>query len=119
MLKSNRLTALIFGTAIVALSASPLMAQDAPAPGGDTPATSVPAPASPTEPSQTLNDATSGSETQIPDQDVFGFDISGTTELTAEQVTAAKNTCNDTVNPNAVQYSANVRSFCERVLQMN
>jgi hypothetical protein len=110
MMKSNRLAAMIFGTAMIAMSASPLMAQDAPAPANAPAATTT---------TPTVSGPTSGSDSEVKDADVFGFDISGATQPTAEQLVVAKNTCNEKVNTEPTRYSGAVRTFCEQVLKMN
>lgn len=87
--------------AFVALLASPALAQsnNAPASGADS--------------------GTSGLDSvkaQIKDEDVFGFDITmGAQGLTAEQLTAAKNTCNQNVTAEPLRYSAAVKTFCTQI----
>jgi hypothetical protein len=65
------------------------------------------------------NGATSGMDpvkAQIKDEDVFGFDITqGGTNLTAEQLTAARNTCNQNVTAEPLKYSAAVKTFCTQI----
>jgi len=91
----------IAAAAFMAILASPAMAQDnsAPASGADS--------------------GTSGLDSvkaQIKDEDVFGFDISmGATGLSAEQLAAAKNTCNQNVTAEPLRYSATVKSFCTQI----
>jgi len=49
-------------------------------------------------------------------EDVFGFDITqGGTNLTAEQLTAARNTCNQNVTAEPLKYSAAVKTFCTQI----
>jgi len=65
------------------------------------------------------NGATSGMDpvkSQIKDEDVFGFDITqGATNLTPEQLTAARNTCNQNVTAEPLKYSAAVKTFCTQI----
>lgn len=65
------------------------------------------------------NGATSGMDpvkAQIKDEDVFGFDITqGATNLTPEQLTAARNTCNQNVTAEPLKYSAAVKTFCTQI----
>lgn len=88
--------------AVAALFASPVMAQstDNNTTGGQ-------------------NGATSGMDpvkAQIKDEDVFGFDITqGATNLTPEQLTAARNTCNQNVTAEPLKYSAAVKTFCTQI----
>ncbi len=88
--------------AVAALFASPVMAQstDNNTTGGQ-------------------NGATSGMDpvkSQIKDEDVFGFDITqGATNLTPEQLTAARNTCNQNVTAEPLKYSAAVKTFCTQI----
>lgn len=90
---------------VVALLSSPALAQDAPA-----------APAASGQGTQ--NGPTSGTDNQVqvPDTDVFGFDITaGGANLTPEQLTAARNTCNQNVTAEPLRYSAAVKSFCTSI----
>jgi hypothetical protein len=95
------LTYTIAAAAFVALIASPALAQtnDAPASG--------------------QSSGTSGLDpvkAQIKDEDVFGFDLSmGPQGLTPEQLTAAKNTCNQNVTAEPLRYSSAVKTFCTQI----
>jgi hypothetical protein len=88
--------------AFLALSASPALAQTS-----DNNGTGGP------------DGATSGMDpvkSQVKDEDVFGFDITtGGAGLTAEQLTAAKNTCNQKVTAEPLRYSAAVKTFCTQI----
>ncbi|BCP51672.1 hypothetical protein K32_02890 [Kaistia sp. 32K] len=98
----NSLKYTIAAAALVALFASPAIAQtsDNTGTGGQ-------------------NGATSGMDpvkAQIKDEDVFGFDITqGAVGLTPEQLTAAKNTCNQNVTAEPLRYSAAVKTFCTQI----
>lgn len=103
---SNSIGRLALGMAIIGMSVTPLLAQEAPA---TAPAATAPA-------GGLTNGPTSGSDTQVKDSDVFGFDISmGGADLTPEQRLAARNTCNEKVMTNAVNYSGAVRTFCQQL----
>lgn len=92
-------------TAFAALFASSAMAQDAPS-----------APAAPSQGAQSGQTSGTDNQVQVPDTDVFGFDITmGGANLTAEQLTAAKNTCNQNVTAEPLRYSAAVKSFCTSI----
>lgn len=102
----NSFKHILAASAVAILFASPAFAQDAPS----TPT----APAASSNPGGT----TSGtdSQVQIKDEDVFGYDITmGATNLTPEQLTAAKNTCNQNVTAEPLRYSAAVKSFCTSI----
>jgi len=90
--------------AVTALFASPVMAQSSDGTSNTTGG---------------QNGATSGMDpvkSQIKDEDVFGFDITqGGTNLTAEQLTAARNTCNQNVTAEPLKYSAAVKTFCTQI----
>lgn len=90
--------------ALVVLFASPAMAQS----------TDTPAPAA----QGTQSGQTSGTDAQVqvPDTDVFGYDITqGAANLTPEQLTAAKNTCNQNVTAEPLRYSSAVKAFCTSI----
>jgi hypothetical protein len=100
----NNLKYTIATAALVVLFASPAMAQS----------TDTPAPAAKGAQSGT----TSGTDAlvQVPDTDVFGYDITqGAANLTPEQLTAAKNTCNQNVTAEPLRYSAAVKAFCTSI----
>jgi hypothetical protein len=111
------------GLMLASLSFAPAFAQDSTAPTTTPPAVqTAPATPSPT-PTQTDNgqSAQSTSEADKPsgpiaDTDVFGYDITmGTSKLTAEQITSAKNICRDNVTIDPVRYSSNVKAFCDQL----
>jgi hypothetical protein len=55
-------------------------------------------------------------KSQIKDEDVFGFDITmGAEGLTPEQLTAARNTCNQNVTAEPLKYSSAVKTFCTQI----
>ncbi|SHE58831.1 hypothetical protein SAMN02745157_0509 [Kaistia soli DSM 19436] len=118
MIVSKYSKALTAGIVFATLSMTPAFAQDANNPAVQTP----PAVSNPT-PAQSDNGQSTESSSEadkpggpIADTDVFGFDISmGTANLTAEQMTAAKNTCRDNVTIDPVRYSSAVKSFCDQL----
>jgi hypothetical protein len=98
----NTLKYTIAIAAVAAMFASPVLAQtsDSDGTGGQ-------------------NGATSGMDnvkSQIKDEDVFGFDITmGAEGLTPEQLTAARNTCNQNVTAEPLKYSSAVKTFCTQI----
>lgn len=93
----------IAAAALLAMLATPALAQSTDNTGG----------------TSGQNSPTSGMDpvkAQIPDADVFGFDISpGGATLTPEQLTAARNTCNQNVTAEPLRYSAAVKTFCTSI----
>jgi opacity protein-like surface antigen len=88
--------------ALVLLFASPAMAQS----------TDTPAPAAQGA-AQSGQTSGTDAQAQVPDTDVFGYDITqGAANLTPEQLTAAKNTCNQNVTAEPLRYSSAVKAFC-------
>ncbi len=111
------------GLIFASFSFAPAFAQDNAAPTATPPAVqTAPAATTPT-PAQTDNGQSAESSSSadkpsgpIADSDVFGFDITmGTANLTAEQKTAAMNTCRDQVTIDPVRYSSAVKTFCEQM----
>ncbi len=109
------------GLLLASVSFVPAFAQDSNTPTTTPPAVqTAPSTPSPT-PQQTDNGESPQSSSEadkpsgpIADADVFGYDITmGTANLTAEQITSAKNICRDNVTIDPVRYSSAVKSFCD------
>ena len=109
------------GLVLATFSFAPAFAQDAPT--ATPPAVQTPPTAATPTPAQSDNGQSTESTSEadkpsgpVADSDVFGFDITmGTANLTAEQRTAAMNTCRDNVTIDPVRYSAAVKSFCDQL----
>lgn len=97
--------------AIVVLFASPAIAQDA---------TTPTAPNATTAPTTGggQSGGTSGTDPQNPlnDVEVFGYELTvDPATLSPEQLTAARNTCNQDVTANPMRYSPAVKDFCAAI----
>ncbi len=112
------------GLMLASLSFAPAFAQDSNTPTAPTNPSAQTAPATPSPtPQQTDNGQSPESTSEadkpsgpVADSEVFGYDISmGTANLTAEQITAAKNTCRDSVTIDPVRYSSAVKAFCDQL----
>ncbi len=111
------------GLVFATVSFAPAFAQDNTAPTATPPAVQTAPSASTPTPAQSDNGQSPESSSNadkpsgpIADSDVFGFDITmGTANLTAEQRTAAMNTCRDNVTIDPVRYSSAVKTFCDQL----